>query len=210
MGGCEHVFCRMWHSAFDPWCDVALWWCPRCTGIDTRIPNEPEQTEGGTLALVRPATWWVRLTERAGIEFEHDGPLTREQARQFSRALGRADDVAEHMLMRLAGKPQAWQLEPHYEGQVVISRWRGLDWKVALTLLPVTPRKETVCDGCGATITAGVRAWRGSAPPPGMRTPESSSEYRFCTSCIDAMSPTPIGQTRGRGAVLRLVAGGEA
>ena len=204
MSGCEHVLCRMWHSAFDPWGD-ALWWCPRCTGIDTRIPDEPEQPPDGTVALVRPATWWVRLTERAGIEFGHSGTLTREQARIFSRALGRADDVAERMLMQLAGKPQTWQLEPRDDSQVVIWRWRGLDWKVGMTLLPITPKKETRCDACRKTIAAGARAWRGSAAPSGLRTDDGVSDYRFCMACINALSSAPIGKTRGQGAVLRLV-----
>lgn len=210
MADCEHVYCRMWSSLFDAWRGPGLVWCPRCGGEDTRIPDDPEPTDtAGPLRLARPASWWVRLTEQAGIEFGHKGPLTREQAREFARAVNEAGYVAEHVLMQLAGKPQTWQLEPLDDNLVVISRWRGLDWKVGLTLLPITPRKEARCDQCREAIQPGARAWRGSPAPAGMSSAEGASDFRFCLSCVNAMSPTPIGKTRGQGAVLRLVAGGE-
>lgn len=208
MSKCEHKLCRMWHSGFDPWA-VALWWCPRCGGLDARIPDEPEQPETGTLAMARPATWWVKVNERAGIRFGHARELSREQVREFTTALHRANDVSETMMMRMAGKDPTWQLEPRDDDLVVVSRWRGIDWKFGLTLLPIVPRKEVGCDGCRTLIKAGERAWRGSQAPKGLSTENGATGYRFCMPCINRMSPTPMGKTRGQGAVLKLVKGGD-
>lgn len=201
----------MWCSGFDPWGE-ALWWCPRCTGIDTRI-LPPHRGTGQGLRSVSgdgTATWSLKLTERGEIEIWTSGKLTTKEAEQLARALRCAARVAEARLAEMAGKSPSWHVEPRDDGQVVIWRWFGLDRQEGMGLVPITPRKPATCDACRKAIESGAQAWRGAAPPRnGLYYFGGVSTYRFCSACVDAMERVPIGKTRGQGAGLRLVAGGD-
>ncbi len=211
MSRCDHVFYRMWCSGFDPWGE-ALWWCPRCTGIDTSVLPPHRGTSQGLRSVVGDgsATWSLKITERGQIEIWTSGTLSPAEAEQLARALRCAERVTKVRLAEMAGKSPSWHVEPRDDGMVVIWRWFGLERQDGMGLLPITPRKPATCDVCRKVIEPGAQAWRGTAPPRnGLYYFGGVSSYRFCSACVDAMERLPIGQTRGHGAGLRLVGGDE-